>query len=244
MAYASQAGRARTSAKSPQAHAICDRCGFRYNFVNLKWQFDWRGASLQNLKLLVCNTCYDAPQEQLRAIIVPADPTPIVQARPENYALDSTDYVTTSAPTVYDSRTGIPIPSFTNIVTQTGDNVTTQPVGKPLGLAQGAVMPVQEGVTYGTQLFPLSVYSFGTPEITITFSSNHGLSTNDQISVLGLSNNLANGFFSITFKTNTSFTYQANTAIPSGSLLQGTTRITTAIAGTPWNYSQIVQTGP
>ena len=52
MGYASQAGRARTSSTNPQAHAICDRCGFRYNWVNLKWQYDWRGASLQNLKFL------------------------------------------------------------------------------------------------------------------------------------------------------------------------------------------------
>ena len=244
MAYASQAGRARTSAKSPQAHAICDRCGFRYNFVDLKWQFDWRGASLQNLKLLVCNTCYDNPQEQLRAIIVPADPTPIIQARPENYVAASTDYVTTSGPTVYDSQTGIPIPSTTNVVDQNGNNVTTQPVGPPLGLAQGAVMPVQESVTYGTVLFPLSITSTGTPTVTVTFSSSHGLADNSQISVLGLTNDAANGFFSITFKTNTSFTYQANTAIPAGSLLGSKTRMITAIAGIPYGYSQIVQTGP
>ena len=244
MAYASQAGRARTSAKSPQAHAICDRCGFRYNFVDLKWQYDWRGASLQNLKLLVCNTCYDTPQEQLRAIIVPADPTPIVQARPENYATASTDNVTTSAQTVYNFNNGIPVPSSTVIVTQNGDNVTTQPVGAPLGLAQGAVMPVQEGIVYGTRLYPLSVSSTGTNVVTVTFTSAHGLATNAQISVQGLANNKANGFFSITVTTATAFTYEANTVIPSGSLLQSTTKMITAIAGVPWNYSQIVQTGP
>ena len=40
MGYASQAGRARTDASNPQAHAICDRCGFRYNHVDLRWQFE------------------------------------------------------------------------------------------------------------------------------------------------------------------------------------------------------------
>jgi hypothetical protein len=70
------------------------------------------------------------------------------------------------------------------------------------------------------------------------------LATNAQISVQGLADNKANGFFSITVTTATAFTYEANTVIPSGSLLQSTTKMITAIAGVPWNYSQIVQTGP
>lgn len=91
MGYASQAGRARTSPRNPQAHAICDRCGFRYNHVNLRWQYDWRGASLQNIRLLVCNPCYDAPQEQLRAIVVPADPVPIVNPRVQDFVVAETN---------------------------------------------------------------------------------------------------------------------------------------------------------
>lgn len=91
MGYASQAGRARTSSSNPQAHAICDRCGFRYNHVNLRWQYDWRGASMQNLRLLVCDDCYDVPQEQLRAIVVPADPTPIVNARVQDFVAAETN---------------------------------------------------------------------------------------------------------------------------------------------------------
>jgi hypothetical protein len=85
MSYASQAGRARTSPSNPQAHAICDRCGFRYNHANLRWQYDWRGASLANIRLLVCNTCYDNAQQQLRAIVVPADPLPISNPRTQDF---------------------------------------------------------------------------------------------------------------------------------------------------------------
>ena len=66
MAYASVSGRARTSTSNPEAHAICDRCGFRYNWVDLRWQYDWRGAMLQNLKILVCKSCKDEPQQQQR----------------------------------------------------------------------------------------------------------------------------------------------------------------------------------
>ena len=99
MGYASKAGRARTDASNPQAHAICDRCGFRYNHVNLRWQFDWRGASLMNIRLLVCDTCYDAPQEQLRAIVVPADPVPIEQPRLQDFVTASQDTRVTSVRT-------------------------------------------------------------------------------------------------------------------------------------------------
>lgn len=88
MSYASKSGRARTSASSPQAHAICQRCGFRYNHVDLSWQFAWRGSALKNIRLLVCSRCLDVPNEQLRAIVVPPDPLPIVQPRIEPFAED------------------------------------------------------------------------------------------------------------------------------------------------------------
>ena len=116
MAYASQSGRARTSSSSPQAHAICDRCGFRYNHVDLQWQYDWRGATLQNVRILVCNSCLDTPQDQLRAIVVPADPVPIMQARVQDFQTAETDYQTVTAPPIIDPTTGIPIPDRKSVV--------------------------------------------------------------------------------------------------------------------------------
>lgn len=133
MGYASQAGRARTSASNPQAHAICDRCGFRYNHINLRWQFDWRGASLQNLRLLVCNTCYDAPQEQLRAIVVPADPVPIVQPRIQDFVTASQDTRVTSGQNKVDPITGIPVPGGDTRITQADQTRVTQQTGEPPG---------------------------------------------------------------------------------------------------------------
>ena len=100
MGYASQAGRARTSAKNPQAHAICDRCGFRHNHVDLRWQFDWRGTSLQNIRLLVCSSCTDEAQQQLRAIVIPADPVPIVNPRIQDFVTAETNNRTTSGTVV------------------------------------------------------------------------------------------------------------------------------------------------
>lgn len=133
MAYASKAGRAKTSARSPQAHAICDRCGFRYNHVNLRWQYDWAGASLINRRILVCNTCYDTPQEQLRAIVIPADPVPIINPRVPNYAQDASNTRVTSGQDTTNSNTGIPVPGGDVRITQDDDTRVTQQTGEPPG---------------------------------------------------------------------------------------------------------------
>ena len=243
MAYASQSGRARTSSSSPQAHAICDRCGFRYNHVDLQWQYDWRGAALQNIRILVCNSCVDVPQDQLRAIVVPADPIPIMQARVQDFRQAETDYQTVTAPPIIDPTTGIPIPVNVTLVTQDGENLLTQQSGPPTGLTQGAVMPLVGKEHFSVKLNPLSVSAVGTDQIAVTFSSAHGLVTDAQISVEGLSNPEACGFYSITVTTATAFTYQTNKAIPAASLLTGTTNMVTALVGLPYGFTQIPQTG-
>jgi hypothetical protein len=133
MGYGSISGRASTNVRSPQAHAICDRCGFRYNHVNLRWQYDWRGASLANIRLLVCNSCYDAPQEQLRAIVVPADPVPIVNPRIQDFVTASQDTRVTSGQNTVDPLTGIPVINGDTRITQSDDVRVTQQTGEPPG---------------------------------------------------------------------------------------------------------------
>lgn len=82
-------GRAEVSPSSPRAFGVCDKCGALYNHDRLRWQFDWRGPKLQNLRFLVCQDCYDAYQQNgQRTIILPADPVPIQNARPEYYVPD------------------------------------------------------------------------------------------------------------------------------------------------------------
>ena len=133
MSYASKLGRARVSARSPSAAGVCDRCNFVYNHVDLRWQFDFRGASLMNTRVLVCRTCEDKPQEQLRTIVIPADPVPIMNPRVQDYAAASTDYRTTQGNTT-DPVTGLPIPG--------GDQRTTQ--------ANAYRVPQQTGAADGT----------------------------------------------------------------------------------------------
>lgn len=76
--------RFRVNARKPEARGVCDRCGLQYSHKDLQWQFEWQGPRLQNKRILVCNTgCLDVPQQQLRTIIIPADPLPIMNPRPE-----------------------------------------------------------------------------------------------------------------------------------------------------------------
>lgn len=78
-------GRQSISARRPEAGAVCDRCGFRYAHNQLSWQFDWMGPRIQNKRILVCPSCIDIPQDQLRDIILPPDPVAILNPRPEDY---------------------------------------------------------------------------------------------------------------------------------------------------------------
>jgi len=134
MAYASRTGRARTSARSPQAHAFCDRCGGRYNHVDLSWQTDWAGASMVNKRILVCHSCLDQPQQQLRAIILQPDPIPILNPRPGDNAKYSTDVRVTSGGGSTDAITGLLVPDDDVLVTQSGNLRVVQQTG----FAQGS----------------------------------------------------------------------------------------------------------
>ena len=129
MSYASRSGRARTSSRNPQAHAICDRCGGRFNHVDLSWQFDWAGAGLINKRLLVCGPCSDKPQQQLRSIVLPADPTPVMNPRPQDFVNASTDYRTTSGQNTVNARTGIPVPGGDIRITQDDQSRVPQQTG-------------------------------------------------------------------------------------------------------------------
>jgi len=131
MAYASKAGRAQVSSRNPRSQAVCDRCGIWYNHDRLHWQHDWRGASIVNIRILVCDQCYDTPQEQLRAIVVPADPVPIQNPRVEWFVQDETNYRYTSGQNTVDPITGIPVIGGNLRITQNNDDRVTQQTGEP-----------------------------------------------------------------------------------------------------------------
>jgi len=126
-------GRARVSSRNPQAFAICDRCGFLQNHVSLRFQYEFAGTGLYNTKMLVCDRCYDTPQEQLKSIIIPADPMPIMNPRTQNYSQTETDYRQTSGDDTTDPVTGIPVPGGDTRITEDDGTRVTQETGEPPG---------------------------------------------------------------------------------------------------------------
>lgn len=161
MSYASRLGRARISAKNPQAAAVCDRCGGVLNHVDLSWQFDWAGAGLINKRLLVCRPCTDTPQQQLRSIVLPADPPVVMNARPQDYVTASTDRRVTSGQDAVNFKTGIPVPGGDVRTTQANQTRVTQQTGfangslneKP-GTDPNAPGDNDPGLPYGNDTVP------------------------------------------------------------------------------------------
>lgn len=79
-------GHVRVNSRLPAAAGRCDRCSMLYNWKDLRYQWQWSGEKLINLRLLVCDECLDIPQPQLRARILTPDPVPIINARPDFFA--------------------------------------------------------------------------------------------------------------------------------------------------------------
>lgn len=102
---------------NPSAFAQCDRCCFWYNAPKLNWQNQWAGTHLYNMGLLVCPRCYDIPNEQLRTIILPPDPPPVLNARVPDFEYEESGPVqTTLATNVGQGALTLPVASVTGFV--------------------------------------------------------------------------------------------------------------------------------
>lgn len=73
---------------APRAAGVCDRCGSWYQLNQLKKQYQWFGTALSWTGFLVCCRCLDVPTIQRKAIVVPADPIPVLNPRVEHFYLD------------------------------------------------------------------------------------------------------------------------------------------------------------
>lgn len=99
-------GHARVSATNPRAIGVCDDCGFQYNLDTLRPKQQWAGMKLQTYNFLVCKRCWDIPQQNLRTIIIPPDPMPVFNPRPEQYVAEVWTYATTQNDAVLLSEEG------------------------------------------------------------------------------------------------------------------------------------------
>lgn len=119
-------GRARISSSSVEPRGVCDCCGFTYSLVDLKFQFEWAGATLQNTGFRHCPTCLDVPNQQLRAIIIPPDPVPVRDPRPDLNAI----MVSTSG-TYYPAANFLGTEDGKYLMTQDGKYLMTQHLAPP-----------------------------------------------------------------------------------------------------------------
>lgn len=99
-------GKARVNPTAPQGFALCDRCGVPNNLVNLRYQYQWRGTTLQNTRFKVCPRCYDVPSEFLRTIFLPPDPMPLIDPRPIPYAFWEDDLMAMENGSVFAAENG------------------------------------------------------------------------------------------------------------------------------------------
>jgi len=242
MGYASRSGRARTSARNPRAFAICDRCALWYNHYQLKWQYDWAGASMINKRILVCNTCYDEPQDQLRAIVLPADPVPIINPRVEPYAWDEIDRRQVSGYNTTNANTGIPVQQgdtrVTTLANEATDNtrVTQQTGEAPYGTNQ---LPGTDpnAVSYRPIL---AVGNVG-GTIRLTVSDTNGFITDQRVIVNEVGGaTAANGSWVITVVNQTKIDLQGSTF--SGVYTSGGYIINDP--SLPYGFDEIPRTGP
>lgn len=90
----------------PRAWGTDDHSGFINNLHKLSWEYQWAENALINLRFLSAEPYLDTPQEQLRAIIIPADPPPLFNARPEPYLIDETNWLVTQDADILETDDG------------------------------------------------------------------------------------------------------------------------------------------
>lgn len=101
-------------ANYPVAFAQCDRCSKWRNRPDLIAQNEWAGTHLFDTGILVCkDTCYDTPNEQMRTIVLPPDPLPVINARPPNFQyMEAGPIQTTLTAFVPQGSTVLPVKSI------------------------------------------------------------------------------------------------------------------------------------
>lgn len=183
MGYASKLGRARISSRNPEAAGICDACGFAFSLRDLRFQMQWSGNRLVNLKQLVCRRCNDIPSQQLRAIVLPADPMPVMNPRVPNYVVASTDYRATSGQNTINPITGIPIPGNTLRITENDDYRVTQQTGGARGSLNELPGTDPNAVTYRNIS---GAVDNGAGLIRLTVDTTNGMITGQRVTVGGV----------------------------------------------------------
>jgi hypothetical protein len=196
-------GRAQVSPSKPKAFGVCDRCGFLYNLRDLSFQFDYAGIGLLNYRILVCEPCYDTPQQQKRPVILPADPLPVANARVESYEQNETNWRTTQG---------------------TGDNAYLQ---DQLRITQDGNLRTTQPSQW--QSFTIATSSGTGTVATVTYLNSYVVSVGATVTITGMVPNLYNGSFTVTASSAGSVSFNS---VATGTLLVAGTIIVPALQGT------------
>ncbi len=92
--------RAKPKYASRDAHAgpwtVCSDCGLQWSQKDMQFQYDYVGGPTPiNLMYLRCPRCVAPLTEQRRLLIIPPDPPPLFNTRPENYYVDEARFLLT-----------------------------------------------------------------------------------------------------------------------------------------------------
>lgn len=231
-------GRAKVNSRNPESFGICDNCSFLYNLNELRFQFQWAGNKLVNLRQLVCRRCNDIPQTQLRAIILPADPMPVMNPRVQNYQQAETDYRATSGQNTIDPITGIPIPGNTLRITENNDYRVTQETGEPPYGTNQLPGTDPNAVTYR---IVSNAFDNGSGGIRLTVNTTNGMITGQDVTIRDvLGTTEANGNWTITVVS--ANTVDLNNSTFTNAYLSGGYIVNNPAL--PYNFNEIPKTGP
>lgn len=107
MAYRWRGKYFEVDSENPRAEGVCARCGFRWNLDKLQWQYAYQGSTMpQNTRMLVCPNHIDELNPQDTPVILPPDPLPVFNARPEPYVLDEASWLSTQDDNVITTQDG------------------------------------------------------------------------------------------------------------------------------------------
>ncbi len=109
MAYLNARANVKVDPQNPRGYGECDYCGHFYNLETLEYQTEWMGAAIKRTGFRQCPECLDKPQEQLRTIVLPPDPIPLKDPRPDKYTDPAPNYPHNISCAVPVSYMGIPV---------------------------------------------------------------------------------------------------------------------------------------
>jgi hypothetical protein len=119
------------------AWVTCDVCGFIWSMCDMSFQYDFLGGSTPvSTHVLKCPKCINDLRWQAKLIIIPPDPPPLFNTRPETYTIDETNFLTTQDGDIIDTESG---KSYITSVANPADDANTALLSCSMSYPSGSV---------------------------------------------------------------------------------------------------------